>query len=72
MTTRDEQSEPRLAGMIGRQGVEDPPALATQAGYGAVRAVVRRPDDRPLLVLSLEDTLERVYRSGLPGEKDNR
>jgi purine-binding chemotaxis protein CheW len=45
--------------------LEDPPALATQAGYDAVRAVVRRPDDAPALVLSLEHILESVYRSAL-------
>jgi purine-binding chemotaxis protein CheW len=43
--------------------VEEVPALATQAGYEAVRAVVRRPDATPVLVLSLEALLERVYRS---------
>ena len=47
--------------------LEDPPALATQAGYDAVRAVVRRKDDVPALVLSLEHILESVYRSALPG-----
>ena len=43
--------------------VEEVPALAAQAGYEAVRAVVRRADSPPLLVLSLEALLERVYRS---------
>jgi purine-binding chemotaxis protein CheW len=43
--------------------VEEVPALAAQAGYEAVRAVVRRPDATPILVLSLEALLERVYRS---------
>jgi chemotaxis signal transduction protein len=43
--------------------VEEVPALAAQAGYEAVRAVVRRPDSTPVLVLSLEALLERVYRS---------
>jgi chemotaxis signal transduction protein len=43
--------------------VEEVPALAAQAGYEAVRAVVRRSDSTPLLVLSLEALLERVYRS---------
>jgi len=43
--------------------LEDPPALATQAGYDAARAVVRRPDAGPVLVLSLEHILESVYRS---------
>lgn len=43
--------------------VEELPMLASQAGYEAVRAVVRRPDAPPILVLSLEALLERVYRS---------
>lgn len=42
--------------------VEALPALASQAGYEVVRAVVRRPDASPLLVLSLEALLERVFR----------
>ena len=46
--------------------LEDPPALAIQAGYDAVRAVVRRPGDTPVLVLSLDHILESVYRSALP------
>jgi purine-binding chemotaxis protein CheW len=45
--------------------VDDPPALATQAGYDTVRAVVRRADAPPVLVLSLEHLLESVYRSAL-------
>lgn len=45
--------------------LEDPPALATQAGYDTARAVVRRPGDAPILVLSLENVLENVYRSAL-------
>ena len=45
--------------------IESPPALATQAGYDAVRAVIRRPDAAPVMVLSLENLLERVYRSAL-------
>lgn len=43
----------------------DPPALATQAGYEAARAVVRRADAAPILVLSLDHLLECVYRSAL-------
>ena len=43
--------------------VEALPALAVQAGYEVVRAVVRRPGASPLLVLSLEALLERVFRS---------
>ena len=49
--------------------LEDPPALATQAGYDAVRAVVRRPDQAPALVLSLEHILESVYRSALSRQR---
>jgi chemotaxis signal transduction protein len=45
--------------------VEALPRLAAQAGYEAVRAVVRRAGARPVLVLSLEDLLERVYRSAV-------
>jgi len=48
--------------------LEAPPALATHAGYDLVRAVVRRPGAAPVLVLSLENLLERVYRSALPGQ----
>ena len=45
--------------------MEDPPGLATQAGYQLARAVVRRPDAEPIVVLSLEHLLECVYRSAL-------
>ena len=48
--------------------LEAPPALATHAGYDAVRAVVRREGARPVLVLSLEHLLESVYRSALPAQ----
>jgi purine-binding chemotaxis protein CheW len=48
------------------RSVDRPPALATQAGYEAVRAVLRRADAPPVLVLSLEHLLESVYRSALP------
>jgi len=47
--------------------LEAPPALASHAGYDAVRAVVRRPGAPPVLVLSLEHLLESVYRAALPG-----
>ena len=47
--------------------VQSPPALAAQAGYDAVRAVVRREGLPPVLVLSLEHVLESVYRSGIAG-----
>ncbi|MBW2241971.1 MAG: chemotaxis protein CheW [Deltaproteobacteria bacterium] len=43
--------------------VEGPPALATHSGYDAVRAVVRRKDAPPVMVLALEEILESVYRS---------
>jgi chemotaxis signal transduction protein len=51
--------------------VADPPALATQAGYDTVRAVVRRADASPVLVLSLEHLLESVYRSALHSAEAN-
>jgi purine-binding chemotaxis protein CheW len=47
--------------------LEDPPALALQTGYDAVRAVVRRPREEPILVLSLEHLLESVFRSAIAG-----
>ena len=50
--------------------IEEPPALATQAGYDAVRAVIRRKDAPPVLVLSLEHMLETIYRSGLRARGD--
>lgn len=49
--------------------MEDPPNLATQAGYDATRAVVRRPNAEPILVLSLEHVLESIYRSSLPAKE---
>ena len=49
--------------------VETPPALATQAGYDVVRAVVRRNGLPPVMVLSLDHLLESVYRSGQPQEE---
>ena len=51
---------------VGSKDLQDPPTLAAQAGYEAVKAVVRRPDSAPVLVLSLEQILESVYRSVLP------
>ena len=50
--------------------LEDPPALATQAGYDLTRAIVRRPGAEPILVLSLEHLLESVYRSALAPLED--
>jgi purine-binding chemotaxis protein CheW len=57
---------------IGASALEDPPALATQAGYDATRAVVRRADAPPVLVLSLEHILESVYRSALTDQQASR
>jgi purine-binding chemotaxis protein CheW len=51
--------------------VDEPPALATQAGYDAVRAVIRRPDASPVLVLSIEHLLENVYRSARGGGEED-
>lgn len=47
--------------------LEEPPALATHSGYDAVRAVLRRDGDAPILVLSTDHLLEAIYRSALPG-----
>jgi purine-binding chemotaxis protein CheW len=51
--------------------LRDPPALALQAGYESVKAVIRRPDSRPVMVLALEEILETVYRSALPGLEES-
>jgi purine-binding chemotaxis protein CheW len=48
---------------VGASEIEEPPALATHSGYDAVRAVVRRDGEPPVMVLSLEHLLESVYRS---------
>jgi chemotaxis signal transduction protein len=45
--------------------LEDVPDLATHAGYDAVRHVVRRSGDSPVMVLALENLVEDVYRSAL-------
>ncbi len=55
---------------VGAASMEDPPALATHAGYDAARAVVRRPDSEPIVVLSLEYLLESVHRSVLTTHED--
>lgn len=47
--------------------MEDVPDLATQAGYEAVRHVVRRDDGPPVMVLAVEGLVENIYRSALPG-----
>lgn len=49
--------------------VEEPPALATNAGYDAVRAVVRRKDASPVMVLSMDHLLESIYRSARPQQE---
>lgn len=49
----------------------DPPALATQAGYDATRAVVRRADAAPIMVLSLDHVLESVYRSAMTSPQED-
>lgn len=43
----------------------EPPALTSQAGYDLVRAVVRRPGAEPVLALSIEHLIERIYRTAL-------
>jgi len=48
--------------------LEPPPALASHAGYDAVRALVRRSGAPPVLVLSLDHLLESVYRTALPAQ----
>lgn len=52
--------------------LEDVPELASQAGYDAVRHVVRRPEAAPVVVLSLERLLEDVYRSALSARGDDQ
>jgi purine-binding chemotaxis protein CheW len=54
---------------VDASAVDEPPALATQAGYDAVRAVIRRPGAAPVLLLSLERLLEDVYRSARPADE---
>lgn len=49
------------------QQMEDVPDLATQAGYDAVRHVVRRDEGPPIMVLAVERLVENIYRSALPG-----
>lgn len=45
--------------------LEDVPELAAHAGYDAVRHVVRREGESPVMVLALETLVESVYRSAL-------
>jgi purine-binding chemotaxis protein CheW len=49
--------------------LEEPPALATHAGYEVVRAVLRREGAPPALVISVEHLLERIYRSARSQEE---
>lgn len=49
------------------QQMEDVPDLASQAGYDAVRHVVRRDEGPPIMVLAVETLVENIYRSALPG-----
>jgi len=51
---------------VGAGSVDEPPALATNSGYDAVRAVVRRNNAAPVMVLSMDHLLESVYRSAKP------
>ena len=52
---------------IDAKHLEDVPELATEAGYDAIRHVVRREGAAPVMVLSLDALLEAVYRSALSG-----
>ncbi len=47
--------------------MEDVPDLATQAGYDAVRHVVRRDGGPPIMILAIDRLVENMYRSALPG-----
>jgi len=47
------------------QSLETAPALATHAGYDTIRGAIRRPGESPVMVLSLEDILETVFRSAI-------
>jgi len=49
---------------VAETALEAAPQLATMAGYQALSAVVRRPDESPVLVLSLEDLVDSVQASG--------
>ena len=49
------------------QNMEDVPDLASQAGYDAVRHVIRRDDQPPIMVLSVDELVESIYRSALVG-----
>jgi hypothetical protein len=49
------------------QSLETAPALATHSGYDAIRGAIRRAGQSPVMVLSLEDILETVFRSAIGG-----
>lgn len=51
--------------------LDDVPDLATQAGYQVVRAVVRRANQPPVMVLAVEAIMEKVYRSALESSGEN-
>jgi purine-binding chemotaxis protein CheW len=55
---------------VGASAMENPPPLATEAGYAAARAVVRRPNANPIVVLSLENLIESLYRASLREHED--
>jgi purine-binding chemotaxis protein CheW len=57
---------------VNAAAMEDPPGLATQAGYDTTRAVVRRADSDPILVLSLDHLLESIYRSALSPKEETQ
>ena len=51
--------------------LEEPPELATRAGYEVIRAVVRRAEADPVMVLSLDHLLERVRGAPAPREAED-
>lgn len=55
---------------VGASAMENPPSLATEAGYAAARAVVRRPNASPIVVLSLENLIESLHRASLREHED--
>lgn len=60
----------RAAEVLSLEGrrAEAAPALARDAGYDAVQALVRRDDASPVLVLALERVLDRLIRAAAPEE----
>lgn len=49
------------------ESIENVPELATQAGYGAVKCVVRCEDAPPIMVLSADGLVEDIDRSASSG-----